>query len=181
MFWRNVKCDCGESIKNRSTKARNGYGSAGNWDLKSYRALAEAMCNRGWDVIITGTAKEREGMEALFFEADARSLEHGRVLDATGQFSVAGLMALLTRVDAVVAGSTGPLHLAAALGTPVVGLYGDWAPVWPERWHPLGPHAQWMVTGSHTPSGGLDIPVDDVVQCLETIKGSETPSVHGDR
>jgi ADP-heptose:LPS heptosyltransferase len=36
----------------------------------------------------------------------------------------------------VVAGDTGPLHIAAALGTPIVGLYG---PTWPERngpWHP---------------------------------------------
>lgn len=32
MFWRNVKFDCGKSIKNGSIKVWNGYGSVGNWD-----------------------------------------------------------------------------------------------------------------------------------------------------
>lgn len=154
------------------------HGSAGNWDLERYRALADAMCCRGWDVLVTGTAKEREGMGALFFEAKSRP-EQGQILDATGLFSVEGLMAVLARVDFVVAASTGPLHLAAALGTPVVGLYGDWAPVWPERWHPLGPHAQWKVTGGHTPTGGLDIPVEDVLNAIDGVDGLNGPRQDG--
>lgn len=49
--------------------------------------------------------------------------------------SVAELAALLRRASAVVAGDTGPLHLAAAVGTPCVGLYG---PTRPERNGPYG-------------------------------------------
>ncbi|MEY5043473.1 MAG: hypothetical protein RJA19_700 [Bacteroidota bacterium] len=151
------------------------HGSAGNWDLERYRALADALISRGWDVLVTGTAREREGMGLLFSEEETAP-GHGTVVDVTGRLTVAGLIALLARVDAVVAASTGPLHLAAALGTPVVGLYGDWAPVWPERWHPLGPHAHWKVTGIHTASGGLDIPVADVLQAVEAIIASSQPA-----
>jgi len=46
------------------------------------------------------------------------------------------LLALSSRAALMVSGDTGPLHVAAALGTPIVGLYG---PTWPERngpWHP---------------------------------------------
>jgi ADP-heptose:LPS heptosyltransferase len=93
----------------------------------------------------------------------------GRLVDATGRFSVAELMALLARVDAVVAASTGPLHLAAALGTPVVGLYGGGAPVWPARWHPVGPQARWLVADTARPDGTLDIPVGAVVEALEAL------------
>ncbi|HET7341081.1 MAG TPA: glycosyltransferase family 9 protein, partial [Methylomirabilota bacterium] len=46
------------------------------------------------------------------------------------------LLALLRRASLMVAADTGPLHLAAALGTPCVGLYG---PTSPERNGPYGP------------------------------------------
>jgi len=48
-------------------------------------------------------------------------------------------MALLNRAKFVVSADTGPLHLASALGTPVVGLYG---PTDPARNGPYGAHKQ---------------------------------------
>jgi ADP-heptose:LPS heptosyltransferase len=57
-------------------------------------------------------------------------------LDLGGATDLAGLAGLLERADAVVVGNTGPAHLAAAVGTPVVSLF---APVVPaERWRPYG-------------------------------------------
>ena len=52
------------------------------------------------------------------------------------QTSLGDLLALASRAALMVAGDTGPIHIAAALATPIVGLYG---PTWPERngpWHP---------------------------------------------
>lgn len=50
--------------------------------------------------------------------------------------AIADLAALMRDAALVISGDTGPLHIAAAMGTPLVGLYG---PTWPERngpWHP---------------------------------------------
>ena len=52
------------------------------------------------------------------------------------QTSLGDLLALASRAALMISGDTGPIHLAAALGTPVVGLYG---PTWPERNGPWDP------------------------------------------
>ncbi|MBC8084972.1 MAG: glycosyl transferase, partial [Hymenobacter sp.] len=51
----------------------------------------------------------------------------------------------LSEADGLVAGSTGPLHLAAALGRYALGLYPPIRPMHPSRWAPLGPHAGYLV------------------------------------
>jgi lipopolysaccharide heptosyltransferase I len=53
------------------------------------------------------------------------------------QTSLGDLLALASRASLMVSGDTGPLHLAAAMRTPIVGLYG---PTWPERNGPFDPH-----------------------------------------
>jgi heptosyltransferase-1 len=53
------------------------------------------------------------------------------------QTSLGDLLALASRATLIVSGDTGPVHLAAAVGTPIVGLYG---PTWPERNGPWDPN-----------------------------------------
>ncbi|WP_139123202.1 glycosyltransferase family 9 protein, partial [Cellulosimicrobium cellulans] len=60
----------------------------------------------------------------------------GRATDLSGRTDLAGLAAVLAGAACVVVGNTGPAHLAAAVGTPVVSLF---APVVPaDRWAPWG-------------------------------------------
>jgi ADP-heptose:LPS heptosyltransferase len=65
-------------------------------------------------------------------------------MDLTGRLDLAQLIALLARVDGLVAASTGPLHLAAGVGTHALGLYSPTPPVHPGRWAPLGPRAEFI-------------------------------------
>jgi ADP-heptose:LPS heptosyltransferase len=68
--------------------------------------------------------------------ADAGAAGGGAVVDLGGRTSLAELAGVLAGADAVVVGNTGPAHLAAAVGTPVVSLF---APVVPAaRWAPYG-------------------------------------------
>ena len=60
----------------------------------------------------------------------------GRALDLAGAVDLAGLAAVLAGAEVVVAPNTGPAHLAAAVGTPVVSLFAPVVP--PERWAPYG-------------------------------------------
>jgi heptosyltransferase-3 len=54
-------------------------------------------------------------------------------------------IAFIAAADGLVAGSTGPLHLAGALGRHALGLYPPIKPMHPGRWGPLGPHAEYLV------------------------------------
>ena len=58
------------------------------------------------------------------------------MVDLGGLTTLAGLAGVLARADAVVVGNTGPAHLAAAVGTPVVSLFAPTVPA--ARWRPWG-------------------------------------------
>jgi ADP-heptose:LPS heptosyltransferase len=95
--------------------------------------LVDALVGAGRNVVVTGGPDERE------LTAVVAGPRRPQVLDLGGETDLAGLAAVLAGADVVVAGNTGPAHLAAAVGTPVVSLF---APVVPaDRWRPWGvPH-----------------------------------------
>ena len=87
--------------------------------------IVSALVAEGHRVLVTGTPRERD--------LTARVAGPGGV-DLGGRTSLAGLATLLAGAACLVAGNTGPAHLAAAVGTPVVSLFaptvpfGQWAP-----------------------------------------------------
>jgi ADP-heptose:LPS heptosyltransferase len=98
------------------------------WAPELNAALVTALVAHGRNVVVTGA----EGERAL--TATVAGPERPGVLDLGGATDLAGLAAVLADAEAVVVGNTGPAHLAAAVGTPVVSLF---APVVPAvRWRP---------------------------------------------
>jgi ADP-heptose:LPS heptosyltransferase len=89
--------------------------------------LVEALCAAGRRVVVTGGPAERELTAAVAGD---------RAMDLGGATDLAGLAEVLAGADAVVVGNTGPAHLAAAVGTPVVSLFAPTVP--PVRWRPWG-------------------------------------------
>ncbi|ALG10500.1 glycosyltransferase family 9 protein [Kibdelosporangium phytohabitans] len=86
-----------------------------------------ALSEAGHRVVVTGAPDEKE-LTARVAGADA--------LDLGGRTTFPALAGVLAGAEAVVVGNTGPAHLAAAVGTPVVSLF---APVVPaSRWAPYG-------------------------------------------
>jgi heptosyltransferase-2 len=62
--------------------------------------------------------------------------------DLTGKFTLAQLVAFLKRCSLLISNDSGPVHLAAAVGTPVISLFLRRQPgINPERWRPLSPKA----------------------------------------
>ena len=116
----------------------------------------------------------------------------GRLWDATGRTSLTELAELMTRCHRVIGSDTGPLHLAAALGVTVIGIYFARA-----RVHQTGPygsgHLIWQAveTGENMPIGGGSIrpvrwPVDETVSalvegCIDSIEGWTVWDSHCDR
>lgn len=105
-----------------------------NWSAEGYAALVEhAYTQYGLKTVMTGggSTQEREmghRIQALC-QADA-------VIDAIGATSLKGLLALIDRARVVIAPDSGPVHMANAMGTPVVGLFATTNPdrAAPYRW-----------------------------------------------
>jgi ADP-heptose:LPS heptosyltransferase len=87
----------------------------------------------GAAVVLTGG----EGEQRLVAEARAAIPPSVPVADLSGGLDLLTLAAVLSRLDLYVTGDTGPMHLAAAMGVPVVGVFGISDPA---RYAPLTPH-----------------------------------------
>jgi len=135
--------------------------SATNWSIANYEAFMQHALQEGCRVLWTGTDEDAK----TWSNRDAWS-QHCDVIDTIGKLSLDELMSLIQVCDGLVASSTGPLHLASGLGRPCVGLFGNAAPIWPERWHPIGPKATWLATDESDAAGSLDIGVDVVWEAL---------------
>jgi ADP-heptose:LPS heptosyltransferase len=92
---------------------------------------ADASARLGARVVVTGGPSERDLVASVVAGAGVGAVP----LVGTSLLELAGVLA---GAEAVLSGDTGPLHLAAALGRPVVGVYG---PTDPAQTGPLGPRA----------------------------------------
>lgn len=111
-------------------------GSAREWPLERYVALIRILHAAGnVQLFISGTAAERKALEPLFREVGSI------VTDITGIMSLSEFISFIDACDGLVAASTGPLHIAAALGKTAIGLYPSIRPMHAGRWGPLGIHA----------------------------------------
>ncbi|PMR74680.1 glycosyltransferase family 9 protein [Billgrantia endophytica] len=105
-----------------------------NWSAEGYAAVSEhAWHQYGLKTVLSGggSTQEREMGERI------RSLtRQDIIIDVIGGTSLKGLLALIARAKGVVAPDSGPVHMANALGTPVVGLYATTNPdrAAPYRW-----------------------------------------------
>jgi len=88
------------------------------WPVARFRALAERLCHEaGAQVLVLWGPSERDAARAIVdIPVPRPALAPPTDLDE--------LAAVTRRASVMVAGDTGPLHLAAAVGTPCVGLYG---------------------------------------------------------
>jgi ADP-heptose:LPS heptosyltransferase len=101
------------------------------WPAYRWQELAHLLGDRGRRVVVTGGP----GEQALTASV-AAAYGHGDVVDLGGRTSLAGLAGVLGTASAVVAANTGPAHLAAAVGTPVVSLFAPTVRL--ESWRPWG-------------------------------------------
>lgn len=104
------------------------------WPAERFAALARRLVlEDGVRVALIGTAAERARGRAV--TAGLHGLPPESCLDLTGELSVGSLAALLEGAAAFVTNDSGPMHVAAALGTPTVALFG---PETPTMYRPLG-------------------------------------------
>ena len=132
------------------------------WPAGRFSALAGRLAGRGWRVLVLGGPGEEGLTEAVAIAGAAK----GECVDLGGRTDLTGLARLLAACDALVTNDTGPMHLAAALGTPVVALEG---PADVRQTRPLGARVRLV--------GRFDLPCVPCVKnrCPRTGPGTELP------
>ncbi len=103
-----------------------GYSTARRWPAEQFAALADAWHARHGGTIVLVDAEEATTAAVV-------SRTHAPLVDLGGQTTLLQTIALLRRADLFVGNDSGPLHLAAGVGVPVVGVYG------PSNWRAWGP------------------------------------------
>ncbi len=112
-------------------------GSAREWGIKNFIALIKNLDTSKYQIIITGTKNEGIYLKDIFTECS-------HVLNFTGKTTLEELISLIKECDALVANSTGVLHVAAMLGKLSIGLFPSIKPMHPERWAPIGKNAHYL-------------------------------------
>ncbi len=90
-----------------------------NWRAERYAALADHAAARGWRIVLCGGRSELERQTADAILAGMRA----PALDLVGKDTLKQLPALLARADLLVTPDSGPMHIANAMGTKVLGLH----------------------------------------------------------
>ena len=137
------------------------------WPAERYGQVARELSQMGYTTVVN----QGPGEEMLAQQVCAVS--EGRAIPASK--SVGHLIALMRRARLFVGGDTGPLHLAAALQRPVVGIYG---PTDPERNGPFGTRARVLrhpeskrdhARRKNPEAGLLTIQVQDVLEAAQKL------------
>ncbi len=121
-------------------------GSALNWSPASYAAVANRLAAQaGCRVFVTGGPQDEEAITAMsvLLVPDVKVI--------ADRYGLREFLGVLSAGDLLIGPSTGPLHMAAALGLAVVGLYPPIASQSIQRWGPLGPWSRALAPGVNCP------------------------------
>jgi heptosyltransferase-1 len=148
-----------------------GWG-AKRWPVERYAAVARGLIERGFRILVNAGPGEESMADTIVQGTSGAAIPLATSLEQ--------LIALSRRVALCVAGDTGPLHLACALGRPVVGIYG---PTDPSRNGPYGtrfkvlrsPLSRRDHTRHPEPEAGLlTIEPEDVLRAADVVLAGES-------
>lgn len=144
-------------------------GSAREWGLDNFEKLIQILPKEDYKIFLSGTEEDGQLFRDQLMGAD-------NVVDISGIMSLQQFVSFINATDGLIAASTGPLHIAAALGKRALGIYPPIKPMHPGRWMPLGINADYIVQPddcSDCKNGGachcmLDLSPELVAQNLAT-------------
>jgi ADP-heptose:LPS heptosyltransferase len=145
---------------------------AKDWGKENWRALlgriAGELRERGEDgraLLLVGAAEEAEASE--FAAADWRAQGGGPVVNLCGQLTPRESAAALARAEIFLGHDSGPMHLAAAVGTPCVAVFA--ARNLPRQWFPAGPQHRVVYHRVDCAGCGLETCIVEGKKCLAGI------------
>lgn len=94
--------------------------AAKNWPLNLFIESAVQLSEQAV-VLITGTAQDKQAIEKAL---DEKSANKPNIVNMAGKLNLAELAELMARASLVISGDSFPMHLATAVGTPLIALFG---------------------------------------------------------
>ena len=99
-----------------------------NWDLKQWPKerfvpIVRYLDSQGINAVLVGTLKEKDLIESILSEARVAN-----AISLCGKTSILELAALMERACLVLSGDSGPIHIAAGVGVPLIALFGPTSP-----------------------------------------------------
>jgi heptosyltransferase-2/heptosyltransferase-3 len=141
------------------------------WEPTRFGDVARKLVERyGARIVLTGSAGDR-----LMVDAVKAVLPGDRVVDVAGEIDLLELAAILSQLDVLITGDTGPMHVAAAVGTPVVAVFGPSDPI---RYAPSGPADRTVRAGIEcSPCNRVRNPpahcVGHIPECLSSVPAAQ--------
>ena len=102
------------------------FGEAKQWPAQHFAAMCNAVLTDDWQVWIFGSNNDALVAEAILADIETDKID--RCINLTGKTNLAQAIDLMSVTTVVVSNDTGLMHIAAALGKPVAGLYGSTSP-----------------------------------------------------
>jgi ADP-heptose:LPS heptosyltransferase len=128
-------------LKNPRIGLHLGYGPRGKkknqsdrlkgWERNNFLRLSSMLIERGASLVFTGSAGDQGDIEYV-----CRQLPQSRICSTAGSTRVRELAAVLKKLDLFISVDTGPAHMAAAIGVPLIVL---WGPAIYEQVRPIAP------------------------------------------
>ena len=150
-------------------------GSSLNWPARSYAELIEQLCATA-NVVVTGTHADAKYLKPLNLLLQ-NSKHATKIIWLNESLNSSELLTVLYQARAVIAPSTGVLHLAASLGTLTIGLYSPLPVQRPTRWGPRGPQVATLISPASPAEARTNpeqamaqIKVAEVLNTLERLK-----------
>ena len=142
------------------------YGQAKQWPPDRMAALAARLVrDRDMTCVMVGAGHDRDAARAVesWIWANAPDIR-SRIVDLTSRSTLTELIGVLSRADVVVSNDSGAMHLSAALGRPVVAIFG---PADERATRPVGPHEVLTAPAFCRPCHLRDCPIDH--RCMKRI------------
>ena len=138
------------------------------WPAQNYAGLLERLAGDGMRVALTGAPDPRERALVDAILAATSAATRARVVDLTGQLSLRELAALTREARAFVGVDSAPMHIAAAMDTPCVALFGPSGDI---EWGPWGVAHRIIASTEHPcrPCGIDGCGGGKVSECLTTL------------
>lgn len=146
------------------------------WDDEKFAATIDSLARQGHKILLTAAPDKKELAMIEHIQSLCRSEE---VISVAGEFSLPQLAALIDHAQLFIGVDSAPMHMAAALNTPCIALFG---PTKLQHWRPWGENNRVIWAGDYGPLPAPDsidtkterrflsaIPVDDVVNAARSL------------